>query len=423
MVDAAVARARRDFAQQPRLRGELLGELGRMHLRLERRSDGAGSAERRRVLAETAVADCRDDSIDCAKARYYAHRLLANHHNAVAATAPALQHARQAVDEAERGFGPADTNTAAAYEQLAVIARNAGRFVDAGQAADKAIAIADRLVMRASARASLQRTQALIDIDLGRHADAALRLRAMLDAQPADGQRAFGLRLLATAELGLGRAQAAADAAQASTRLAQERGDGVGKLLAEQVLAQAQALLGDADGAVARQRSVLEALPAAGLRVGSTPYLRAQRVLAETQMRAGQLDAAAALLAALDATHRAAPQPHRPEWARTLYLLGVLAAARAQHTEAAALQAQALARLEGVLPAAHSSAAQSRFQLALTQRHLLAGADAEKSVERALREALSGLPQDSVYRLLFAKAAAADATHPAGAPSPTATFV
>ena len=34
MVDGAVARARRDFGAQPQLQGELLGELGRMYLRL-----------------------------------------------------------------------------------------------------------------------------------------------------------------------------------------------------------------------------------------------------------------------------------------------------------------------------------------------------------------------------------------------------
>ena len=35
MVDGAVARARRDFGAQPQLQGELLGELGRMYLRLD----------------------------------------------------------------------------------------------------------------------------------------------------------------------------------------------------------------------------------------------------------------------------------------------------------------------------------------------------------------------------------------------------
>ena len=34
MVDGAVARARRDFGAQPQLQGELLGELGRMYIRL-----------------------------------------------------------------------------------------------------------------------------------------------------------------------------------------------------------------------------------------------------------------------------------------------------------------------------------------------------------------------------------------------------
>ena len=50
MVDGAVARARRDFGDQPQLRGELLGELGRMYLRL------GAVAQALPVLEETVAA-------------------------------------------------------------------------------------------------------------------------------------------------------------------------------------------------------------------------------------------------------------------------------------------------------------------------------------------------------------------------------
>ena len=112
MVDGAVARARRDFGAQPQLQGELLGELGRMYLRLGAadaavpvlaesvavlekhappddaalnkaraflalaRLQTGGDREEIRALATQARKACANDSVDCAKARAYAANIL-----------------------------------------------------------------------------------------------------------------------------------------------------------------------------------------------------------------------------------------------------------------------------------------------------------------------------------------------------------
>ena len=112
MVDGAVARARRDFGAQPQLQGELLGELGRMYLRLEpptprcrcwqSRSRCSRSTRRPTMPRSTRRASswparccrpamsgrassisltqareaCANRRVDCAKARAYASTIL-----------------------------------------------------------------------------------------------------------------------------------------------------------------------------------------------------------------------------------------------------------------------------------------------------------------------------------------------------------
>ena len=112
MVDGAVARARRDFDAQPQLQGELLGELGRMYLRLGAADAAApvlaesvavlvkhapvddaalnkaraflalaqlqtgGDREEVRALAARSREACANTSVDCAKARAYAANIL-----------------------------------------------------------------------------------------------------------------------------------------------------------------------------------------------------------------------------------------------------------------------------------------------------------------------------------------------------------
>ena len=140
MVDGAVARARRDFGAQPQLQGELLGELGRMYMRLGcGRSRGAGAgridrgarearAARRcgaqqgarlpghallqtsddlpriRALATQAREACAEQTVECAKARAYAATILSQLASSRATTRRAGRDAAQCQDT-ELAFG------------------------------------------------------------------------------------------------------------------------------------------------------------------------------------------------------------------------------------------------------------------------------------------------------------------------------
>jgi hypothetical protein len=213
MVDGAVARARRDFGDQPQLRGELLGELGRMSLRLgapaqalpvleesvaalERHADAddpalnkaraflaqgllqsGGDRIRIRELAERARAACDRADVECARARAYAGSILSQIASAVDKE-QALADMRRSTADTEFAFGPGHQETAMSYMSLAISARNAGQLVEAGEAMQRAVGIAQGLRLRAVDRIELERTMALIDHDLAagaRRADSVGR--------------------------------------------------------------------------------------------------------------------------------------------------------------------------------------------------------------------------------------------------------
>ena len=166
MVDGAVARARRDFGAQPQLQGELLGELGRMYLRLGA-ADAAAPvlAESVTVLGKHAPADdaalnkarvflalahlqtgsdreevlalaarareaCANDSLDCAKARAYAANILSQLAASAGDDERALTEVRRSAQDIERAFGAAHEETALALTALAMLARNAGHLIE-----------------------------------------------------------------------------------------------------------------------------------------------------------------------------------------------------------------------------------------------------------------------------------------------------
>jgi hypothetical protein len=208
MVEGAVARARRDFGGQPQLQGELLGELGRMYWRLEApeaakpvlaesvavlekhaSSDDAALNKARaflahvqlrtgdghegiRTLAMKARDACSDDSVDCAKARAYAANVLSQLAALEGDDVVALTEMRRSAIDIELAFGGAHEETASALMSLAMVARNVGHLVEAGTAMGRAADIAQHLRLRAVDRAEIDRSMAVIDLDLGRYAEA-----------------------------------------------------------------------------------------------------------------------------------------------------------------------------------------------------------------------------------------------------------
>ena len=87
---------------------------------------------------------------------------------------------RRSAQDIERAFGAAHEETALALMGLAMVARNAGHLIEAGDAMGRAAAIAQGLQLRAADRAEIERSMAVIDLDLGRYAEARDRLLAMI---------------------------------------------------------------------------------------------------------------------------------------------------------------------------------------------------------------------------------------------------
>ena len=83
---------------------------------------------------------------------------------------------RRSAQDIERAFGTAHEETAHRTHGLAMVARNAGHLVEAGEAMGRTAAIAQGMQLRAMNRAEIERSMAVIDLDLGRYAEARDRL-------------------------------------------------------------------------------------------------------------------------------------------------------------------------------------------------------------------------------------------------------
>jgi serine/threonine-protein kinase len=389
MIDAAVARAQREFGDRPQLEGELLGELGRMYFRLgehaksvrtlsravallEARAAPAdpalnkarahlsnqlfqdGDVSRSEALAKQALTSCTTRDADCAKARGYATEALGMIESSRGRLDAALAYARQTVREMEEGFGAEDVNTVDALESLAVIARNGGHLQEAGDALDRALSLGGRNLLGAADRTRLQRTQALLELDLG-HFDAARAHLSTLAQRTADArERAVQLRLLSTALAALGDAPAALAAAEDALALSDPHSAQPNAVFSSQAHARALSLLGRHEDALREMRAVVARLTDMDYAADSFEVLRAQRMLGEMAARAGDLaQARGELEASLAALKQRARAGDGVEIAQALELLGCLARATGDPRHAAELHGQARAWLERLLPPDH----------------------------------------------------------------------
>jgi len=331
MIEGAVIRARRDFGAQPQLQGELLGELGRMYLRLGA-ADAAvpvltesvavlekhtstddpalnkaraflalsylqtgGDHDVIRSLAVKAREACANDSVDCAKARAYASHDLSQIAAIAGDDERALAEMRKFVQDTEKAFGPEHEETALALMGLAMIARNAGQLVEAREAVGRAAEMTKGVRLRAENRMEIERSIAVIDLDLGRYAEARDRLTAMILRNTPHGERSLLYRLLATVYIELGDAQQANKFAEAALDLIppdDPRGFGP---YAHQASARAFALSGRPVEALEEIDLVIERLLATGSAPDSFEVQRAQRYRAEFLAQAGR-DAEALIL-------------------------------------------------------------------------------------------------------------------------------
>ena len=355
MIDGAVLRARRDFVSQPQLQGELLAELGRMYIRLDASEAAVPVLEqaiavleklaqpddpalnkgrmyladallrtsddqaRMRALATQAREACAGRNVECAKARAYASNMLSQLAGYEGDDAKALVEMRRSVVDTEAAFGAMHEETAIALMSLAITARNAGNLGEAGEAMKRAVDISGDLQLRASDRASLERTMAVIDLDLGHYAAARDRLVALAKRPQSVEDRALQERLLANVYVELGQAEPALQSAEAALGASSQ--DETAAAYARQARARALALGGNHDAALDDIDQVTRALLAAGSARDSFEVLRAQRYRAEFLLHAGRHAEALILLRDLAARH-AAGGTSAIEHGLTLDLLG-----------------------------------------------------------------------------------------------------
>ncbi|NRF69174.1 serine/threonine protein kinase [Aquincola sp. S2] len=383
MIDAAVARAGSDFASQPRLRGELLGELGRVYFRLRQteasvatlqeaiglleasaESDDAALNRSRAALAEallrsdgpraTALARqaldaCTRPGTACAEARALAHYALTAAESWLGHAPQALMHARAFVAETERARGPDHLDLASALEAFATTARNQGELREAAAAMQRAQAIAARRSMKAVNRARLDAVQSVIDIDLGHYGAARERLLRLTRGNDAPTEHPLQWRLLASAEIGLGRPEAAMAAARNALS---DTARGAEGWVAVQAWGLAASLAGQADDGIAALAEAHAGLAAAGFPPASSSMLKLRRMQAEALLRDGRADPVVDLRA-LAAEHAAVPTPHRVEWGQALDALGCAEALAGRADAARRLHATADERYASALPPEH----------------------------------------------------------------------
>jgi serine/threonine-protein kinase len=445
MLDGAVDRANRKFAQQPELRGELLSELGRMYLRVGEHDaalrtlqvslpllEGAalpddpslnktraqlasvllddGEVAAARKLANQAQSACVRSDPECAKARAYGGAVMSRIHLIEGHPDLALAAIRDSVHYSEIGFGARDPEVAMALLNLALIARNGGRLEEANTAMRRALAVAAPNTMRAADRIELLRTAAVLDLDLGRYAVARTRLAGLLNQTRDADERALQLRLLANVLLEQGEPAQALEAAQSALGDARPETAAAETLFALQAHARALAMLGHGGQALKEIQIVVDNLLRLGRQESSAVMLRARRTRAEILLRSGEHAQAARELDALSKRIQSAAVQNELEWGQILDLQGCALRDLGRPVEAATAHLRALALLQRQLPANHPFLLRN-----LLYRELAAGnRDAYAREAARLEQALT---PGSIWRQLIAAQLGPSACDPSKSPA------
>jgi len=430
MLDGAVERANRKFAQQPELRGELLSELGRMYLRMGEQDSALHTLQASLTLLEAnalpddpslnktraqlasvlldqgemtgalrlatrAQAACTRSDPDCAKARAYAGAVMSRIHLIEGHPDLALAAIRESVRYSELGFGSQGPEAAMASLNLAMIARNSGRLEEANAAMVRALAAAAPNSMRAADRIELLRSAAVLDLDMGRYAVARTRLEELL-AQTRDAdEHALQERLLANVLLEQGEPAQALEAAQSALGDTQPETATAENLFALQAHARALALLGRSAQALSDIQSVIDNLLRLGRQETSPVLLRARRIRAEIVLRSRQPAQAMLELEVLSRRIQSAASPNELEWGQVLDLEACALRELGRPTEAAALHLRARALLQKQLPADHPFLARNTLY-----QELVAGNREAFALEAARVD--RGLTPGSIWRQFIA---------------------
>jgi tetratricopeptide (TPR) repeat protein len=449
MIDAAVARLKAQFRGQPRLAGELLGELGRMYARVDEpalatrtlreaanlleghapdadpelnkvranlatRLLAEGQRDDAEVLASRAHAACTVTGTECTKARAYASLALSSLMLGRGQMEDALVLARRAAREMEQAFPKGDASVVDALERLAVMARNAGQPLEARDALDRALQLGETppVRLRAVNRLRLLRTQALLEMDLGHLAAARTQFEALLRQPSGDDEKLVQLRLLSSVLAAQGDAAPALDMARRAAALVDGEAEPLTAALVGQAQAVAQALSGDGASAREGMQAAIGAFARAGIAPDGDLMLRARRVRGEVLAHAGDL---AAAQKELEATAQALRQAigRKPgavflelELAHVLDQLGSVLREAGDPMAARPLHEQAAPLLARRLPPDHPFAARNAlYQDIATWRLEATPANRERLVQTVSRY-LADVPERSVWRTKLDRALA-----------------
>ncbi len=355
MVAAAVQRARDRFGTQPRLKGEVLAELGLMlgrlgdapqGARLQREAyavllahappgDGAlnqaranlagqllesGDVAGAQALAAEALRHCLEGN-GCAKARVYGEVVLARAALMQGRGDAALEHMRQAVDASEIAFGPTHAETALRLTHLAAVQRQAGDYEAAQASVQRALSIVGSTSLRMADRIEIGRMDAVLKYDTGDHAGARAALAHLRHQTRDPATQAQLWRLLAHVEYADGDLPAAGAAAAQVEQLVRDDPQDIERILVRQLRARIAAVEGHTAQAARELEAVIAQLRASGYGPDSMEVLRARRYQAEARLRGGDTGTLADLEAVAQAQEAAGPA-QLLELAQTMDLVG-----------------------------------------------------------------------------------------------------
>jgi tetratricopeptide (TPR) repeat protein len=152
----------------------------------------------------------------------------------------------------------------------------------------RAVEMSRHLRLRAADRTEMDRSMAVIDLDLGHYETARNRLRALLEQTAGADEHALQYRLLASVYVELGDANEALKNAAAAKATIAGGADSGEWPFTQQAEARALALAGRYEEALAGIDAVLERFIADGSAEDSYEVLRAQRYRAQFLLRAGR---------------------------------------------------------------------------------------------------------------------------------------
>ncbi|WP_280155072.1 serine/threonine-protein kinase [Piscinibacter sp. XHJ-5] len=442
MIESALQRARSSFADEPSLRAEVFSEIAIMLRRFARsrealallreahalmqvhapprdpgrhivaaqlatdelndflRSGNPTSLAAVRPLASQALAACSADTRRCAKARAAANIALRNLASYEGDMESAIASGRAAVRESDLGFGHPHSEGTMARVHLAIVLRNADRLQEADALLSEAVAAARTALLRRGDAVELRTSQAVIQGDLGQHAEALRTLQGLLGELKPDAPAAALLhRLRAQSQLALGLLPDALRSTEQALEVATQRQDTWEAVNAHGVRTRALAAMGLQELSQAEWLSWRAAVDKLGGPITALQPARLRRAEAELALRAGLVEQARTLLIPLTKadprTERASPVEIALHWELRAAIERrdhLLDAAIAAHERAAELLAR-------TLPASHPLRLRNALEQALanTLRHGAAGAE---PLRQAAQRYLEGLPAESAWRPL-----------------------